>query len=339
MSDSSKKKPTIRDIAKLAGVSYQTVSLVINNKPGVSEKTRLEIMRLMNDLEYHPNRAAQMLTTRRSNTLELIIVDVFYGGGLASSTKTMARTAKQAGYNLLVSETDQAGLAKSVENARARMVDGIALYAPRLRLEDDRMLQLMQGMPFVRRDYLPGSRLAWVGFDQVHASRLAVEHLLSLGHTQIAAIPPVSAMHNGYWRNLSIRKVLAEHGLSLGPVAEGDYSISSGYEAARLIVASGQPFTALIAGTDGMAFGALRALREHGLHIPEDVSVVGFDNAELSVYTEPALTTVEFKFSQQDELAVRYLLEMIANPETELRHQILMPSLVIRESTRALRKI
>ncbi|MCK6576904.1 MAG: LacI family transcriptional regulator [Anaerolineae bacterium] len=329
----SRKQPTIRDIAKLAGVSYQTVSLVINDKPGVSEKTRREIVRLMGELGYRPNRAAQMLMTNRSHTLELIVVDVNYGGRLADSTKNMAHAAKEAGYSLLVSESTSQGLDAALESAAARLVDGVILYAPRLHMDDDELQRICRGIPVVRRDYVPSSRLAWVGFDQVHAARLATEHLLSLGHRQIAAVPPTSALHNGYWRHATIRSVLHEHDLKLVAVAEGDYSMRSGYEGVKQILASRQPFTGLIVGTDSMAQGALRALHEAGLHIPQEVSVVSFDNAELSLYTEPPLTTVEFRFIKQDELSIKYLLELIAEPQMELHHRILVPALLVREST------
>ena len=333
----TRKKPTtIRDIAKLADVSYQTVSLVINGKPGVSEKTRKRILRLMDDLDYRPNRAAQMLMTHRSNTLELIIVDVRYGGRLADSTKNMIRTARAAGYSLLISETDMDGLREALESAAARLVDGLIMYAPRLRMPDDEVLALCNGIPLVRRDYVPGSKIAWVGFDQAYATRLAVEHLIKLGHRQIAAIPPTSELLNGYWRYSTWRSVLLEHGLEPGPAFEGDYSMQSGYEAALRVLASGQPFTALVVGSDNMAVGALRALREAGLCVPDDVSVVGYDNTELVSFISPQLTTVDFKFAKQDELAVKYLLELIEDPQMELHQRVLMSDLIVRESTRSL---
>ena len=328
-----KKNTTIRDIARLADVSYQTVSLVINDKPGVSEKTRKKILRLMEELDYRPNRAAQMLTTNRSKTLEMLIVDVAYGGRLADSTKNAAHAARQAGYSLLVSETTFEELPEALENAAARLVDGIIMYAPRLNISDADLLKICNGIPIVRRDYIPSSRLAWVGFDQVYATRLAVEHLVELGHRQIASIPPTSELLNGYWRYTAWKNVLLEHGLEPGPVAEGDYSMRSGYEAAHKIIASGQPFTAIVVGTDHMAVGAMRALRERGIRIPEDVSMVGYDNTELSAYTEPPLTTIQFKFSKQDELAVKYLTELIADPQIELHQRVLLADLIVREST------
>lgn len=331
------QKLTIRDIAQRANVSYQTVSLVINNKPGVSEGTRKRILALMGELDYHPNRVAQMLSSNQSKTLELIIVDVHYGGRLADSTKNMAHTAKEAGYSLLVSETESSGLGAALSNAAARLVDGVILYAPRLRLSDDEMLKLASGLPMVRRDYMPGSKLAWVGFDQVYATRLATEHLISFGHRQIGCVPPAPDMINGYWRLLTWQNVLREHGLEPGPYVAGDYSMKSGYEAGLKLIDLNQPFTGIVVGTDTMAIGVLRALRERGLRVPEDVSVVSLDNAELASYTAPALTTVDFRFAKQDEMAVKFLLELLETPDMELHQRVLTPSgLVIRESTRAL---
>ncbi len=329
-----RKTITIRDIARQANVSYQTVSLVINNKPGVSDDTRKRILRLMHDLDYRPNRAAQMLTTNRSRTLELIVVDVQYGGRLADSTKNMVHIAKQSGYSLLVSETTRDELEAALQNAAARLVDGVIMYAPRLRMEDSQLLHLCGGLPLVRRDYTPGSKLAWVGFDQVYATRLAVEYLIELGHRQIAAIPPHSDLINGYWRYTTWKNVLLEHGLEPGPAVAGDYSMKSGYEAAHQLADMGVNFTALLVGTDGMAFGALRALGERGIRVPDDVSVISYDNTELSSYTQPSLTTVGFRFIKQDELAVKYLIELINDPEMELHQRVLMPDLIVRESTK-----
>jgi LacI family transcriptional regulator len=331
---SKKKNITIRDIAKLANVSYQTVSLVMNNKPGVSEKTRKRILRLMAEQDYRPNLAAQTLNTNRSHTLELIYVDVNYGGRLADSTNDMVRTASAADYSLLVSVTDATHLGTALDRAASRSVDGVIIHAPRLRIADDELLALCKGMPLVRRDYTPGSRLAWVGFDQQYATQLAVEHLIQLGHRQIAAIPPETDILNGYWRYTAWKNVLLEHSLRPGPAAFGDYSTHSAYKAAQHIIDSGAAFTAVVVGTDNMALGAIRAFHERGLRVPADVSVVSFDNTEIADYLEPPLTTVDFKFVKQEEIAVQFLLELIANPETELHQRVLLATLVVRQSTR-----
>jgi DNA-binding LacI/PurR family transcriptional regulator len=247
----------------------------------------------------------------------------------------MAHAAKKLGYSLLVSETDETGLANSLESASDRMIDGVVLYAPRLRIADETLLALCNDIPLVRRDYVPESRLTWVGFDQVKATRSAVEHLLALGHRQIAAVPPIDDILNGYWRHKAWVDTLAAHGLQPGPSSRGDYSMSSGYSAACRVLESGQPFSAIVVGTDNMAVGVLRALREQGLRVPDDVSVIGMDNSEIAVYLDPPLTTVDFYFRQQDEIAIQSLTELLANPTTDYKQHILSSELIVRESTRA----
>lgn len=336
MTVTKQKQPvTLRDVAKLADVSYQTVSLVVNDKPGVSEETRKRIRKLLHQLDYRPNKGAQMLSTNRSRMLELVLVDVHYAGRLADTTKNMANIAKAHDYSLLVSETDAAHLEDAIRSARSRLVDGVIWYAPRLKVSDDDLLRLFDGLPMVRRDYVPDSKLPWVGFDQVYASRTATEHLIGLGHRHIAAIPPELDILNGYWRANTCRAVLLEQGLTPGPVAYGDYSIGSGYKAAQRLLESSETFTAVVVGTDNMALGAMRAFRDHGLSMPADVSIVSFDNTEFAAYLEPPLTTVDFSFKRQDEVAVSYLLELLDNPETAFHQRILTPDLVVRESTRA----
>jgi DNA-binding LacI/PurR family transcriptional regulator len=331
-----KKKITIRDVAQRAGVSYQTVSRVLSGNGSVAGKTRERVLQAVHELDYVPNKIAQMLTTNQSYTLELIIVDVLHGGRLADSINNMAHAAKDADYSLLVTTTDTDGLEGALENAAARLVDGVIMYAPRLRITDEKLTELCDGLPLVRRDYVPDSKLAWIGFDQVYSTRMAVEYLINLGHRHIAAIPPSLSLINGYWRCSTWEQVLRKHGLEPGPMHEADYTMRSAYEAAQHILATGSPFTALLVGSDTMALGAMRALREQGLRIPDDISVVSFDNAELAAYTDPALTTVDFKFTQQDVMTVKYLVDILQDPEMELHQRVLLPNLVVRESTRAL---
>lgn len=335
MAQQRKKKITIREVAQHAGVSYQTVSRVLNASESVAEETRKKVQEAMVALDFVPNKVAQMLTTNRSQTLELIIVDVAFAGRFAESMNAMAAAAREVGYNLLVtSAAAESDLQDILENAAARLVDGIVMYAPSLRMPDEQMLALCNGIPLVRRDYIPNSRLAWVGFDQVYATRMAVEYLIELGHQQIAAIPPSLELINGQWRYETWKETLLKHNLEPGPMCESRYTFSGGYAAMCRILDSKQPFTAVLVGSDTMALGALRALREHNLRIPEDVSVMSFDNAELSAFTEPPLTTIDFDFRQQDTMAVKYLVEILQNPDMKLYQRVLLPDLIIRQSTR-----
>jgi LacI family transcriptional regulator, lactose operon repressor len=331
-----KKKVTIRDVAQEAGVSYQTVSRVLNESDTVARSTRKRVLQAVHDLDYTPNKVAKMLTTNRSYTLELLVVDVLHGGRFADSIKNMAYAARDAGYGLLVTTADVENLELAFNNAAARLTDGVIMYAPTMRITDEQLLALSDGMPIVRRDYAPDSRLAWVGFDQVYATRMAVEYLIDLGHRQIAAIPPSERLINGFWRRTAWEATLRQHGLEPGPVDGAEYTMRSAYDAACRILATGKPFTAILVGSDTMTLGVLRALREHGCRVPEDISVLSFDNAELSAYTDPPLSTIHFKFAQQDAMAVKYLVDLLNNPEMELHQRILLPDLVIRESTRKL---
>ena len=329
-----RNRVTIRDVARESGVSYQTVSRVINNSPNVAETTRQRVLQVMHKLNYQPNKAAQMLTTNRSFLLETILVNVDLPGNLAKSTKTMVHTAKGLGYSLLVSECEVHELGATLESATSRLVDGVVMYAPNLQVSDEALLDICGNMPLVRRDYVPGSKVAWVGFDQVHAARLAVDHLVGLGHCHIAEICPDLRYLNGYWRHRGWEEALAAHGLTPGPSVSGVYNMQSGYEGALALLDSRKPFTAIVIGTDKMALGAMRALRERGIRIPDDVSIVSMDNAELAAYVDPPLTTVEFKFEKQDELVVKYLVELIRDPDMQVHQRVLMPSLIVRESTR-----
>jgi LacI family transcriptional regulator len=329
-----KKKITIRDVAQRAGVSYQTVSRVLNGSDMVARSTRQRVLQAVQELDYTPNKIAKMLTTNRSYTLELMVVDVLPGGRFAESINNMAYAARDAGYSLLVTTTDAEHLGLAFDNAAARLSDGVIMYAPSLRITDDQLVALSDGMPLVRRDYVPDSKLAWVGFDQVYSTRVAIEYLIDLGHRHIAAIPPLSRYVNGHWRHIMWEVTLRQHGLEPGPVSESDFTMSGAYEATNRILATQLPFSAILVGSDTMAMGVLHALRERCLHVPDDVSLISFDNAELAAYTDPPLTTINFKFAQQDVIAVKYLADLVNLPEMELHQRILLPDLVIRGSAR-----
>jgi LacI family transcriptional regulator len=329
-----RKKITIRDVAQKAGISYQTVSRVLNGNDNVAEDTRKRVLQAMEELDFVPNKIAQMLTTNRSHTLELIVVDIMRGGRFADSIRNMALTARDVGYDLLVTMADEDDLGVALENAAARLVDGVVMYAPSLHISDEKLLELCDGMPLVRRDYVADSRLAWVGFDQVYATRMAIDHLIELGHRQIAAIPPTLSLINGQWRYTIWKETLQKHGLEPGPMSDARYTSGSGYEAMKHILSTRIPFTAVMVGSDVMALGAMCALREHGVRIPDDVSVISFDNAELASFTDPPLTTIDFDFRQQDIMAVKYLVEILSDPDMKLHQRILLPDLIVRESTR-----
>ena len=327
-------RPTIRDVARAAGVSHQTVSRVLNEHPKVAPATRERVLRAMRQLGFQRNLAAQMLTTQRSRTIQVIVVD----GGSPFEVPLLNAT-EGGGYFTMYSECTAGTLPQMFNMAAARLVEGIFLYAPKLRIEDEELLAMCHGIPVVRRDFALGStKFTWVGYDQVRATQLAVEHLIDLGHRQVAEVTGSLKAINASLRHETWKKTLLDHGLEPGPTASGDYSttqaaMQTGYEGMCQLVKSGVEFTAVMVANDLMAIGALHALRENGLRVPEEVSVVSFDNRPHARYLDPPLTTVAFDFGLQNRLAFQFLFQLIKDPDTPPHQHVLLADLVVRQST------
>jgi LacI family transcriptional regulator len=327
-------RPTIRDVAREASVSYQTVSRVLNESPSVAPATRQRVLRVMKKMGYQRNVAAQMLNTNRSYTIQIINL-----GGKFPFEIPLPEAASKAGYSAIYAECTSDTFAQTLDMAAARMVDGIFLYAPKLLIDDKILLDMAHGIPIVRRDYAIGSKITWVGYDQVRAAELAVQHLIDLGHRQIAEVTGLLEAINPRLRHETLERMLSTHGLEPVASAAGDYfshdrAVRSGYEGMHQLIESGAPFTAIVVGNDQMAIGALSALFECGLRVPEDVSVVGFDNSYFSRFLIPPLTTVAFNFDLQSRLAFQFLFEQIENPHIEPHQHVLLPELIVRHSTR-----
>lgn len=331
-----KNRPTIHDVAREAGVSYQTVSRVLNNSSEVAAATRERVLQIMEAMGYQRNVAAHMLNTNRSHIIQVITLE-----GKFPFEIPLPEAASKAGYSALYAECTNETFARTLDMAAARMVDGIFLYAPRLNIEDKKLLEMCHGIPIVRRDYAIDSKITWVGFDQVRATELAFQHLFALGHRQIAEITGALEAINPRIRHEALMKELNTHGLEPAAVVRGDYSsderaFTSGYEGMKELVKSGVFFTAAVISNDKMALGAISALHEQGLRVPDDVSIIAFDNSSFSRFLIPPLTTVAFNFSLQSRLAFQFLFELIENPETEPHQHILLPELVVRQSTRSI---
>ena len=333
MASKKNKRPTIRDVAREAGVSYGTVSRVINDHPEVAADTRARVQRVMDEMGYQRNLGAQMLTTKQSNIIEIIVMDVYFGIVLPR----LGKFVNAAGYSTLYAECTQSTFAATLDTAAARLVDGIMLYAPRLQMSDEELLAMSHGIPIVRRDYVLESKLTWVGYSQEHATRLAVQHLIENGHTQIAEITGSLDFINPRLRHETLLNILATQNLEPGPSYEGDYStfalaMKTGYEGVCEFIRRGEPFTAIMVVNDHVATGALSALHEHGLRVPEDVSIVSFDDDPKASYLIPPLTTVRFDFDIQNRLASQFLLEQINDPEYRHHQHVLIPDLIVRKS-------
>jgi DNA-binding LacI/PurR family transcriptional regulator len=325
------KRPTLRDVAREAGVSYQTVSRVINGDEHVASATRDRVLKTINKLGFRPNRAAQILQTERSHTLEVIM----FTSGFNRFLSEMARTAHELGYHFVISAIFPDEFATALESAASRFIDGVLLI-PLIPVIDDyhELMRLSDGVPFVQIGARLGADLPSVIYDQAQGARLAVQHLLDLGHTEIAEISGPLLNYDAQDRHEGWLVTLKENGIEPGLSFDGGFTIEGGYEAMNRLLDTGAHFTAVFIGNDSMAMGAHTALREHGLRVPDDVSMVSFDDLPESAHFVPGLTTIRQDFLLLGRLATEYLVSLIEAPDTPIHQRVLQPKLIVRESTR-----
>jgi LacI family transcriptional regulator len=331
----SSKRYTIYDVAEAAGVSYQTVSRVINNSPNVSGETRSRVIDAIETLQYRPNKSAQVLNTQRSHLLEVIAMDISTG---APAIDTMSYVAKQRGYKVMISAIDPEDLEPVLNDALGRSIDGIIFICSVERIPSSQFQALCQKIPFVRMIAEFGTDVPSVALDQQHGSRLATQHLIELGHRHIAEIRGPRQNVDSLARHEGWLAALKEAGLQTGPSAPGRFTVDGGYSAVESLLDSGEPFTAIVSANDEMAVGAIRALSDRGLRVPDDISIVGFDDVHYAAYITPPLTTIRQDFRLMARCTIDYLIELIEKPETPLQQHIIVPQLVIRQSTRSIVK-
>ena len=335
------ENPTSRDIADIAGVSQATVSRALRNSPLVRQETRDRIQEIARELNYFVNRNAAGLRTHQSNTLALLLFDesdetdtrlnLFFWSMLDNITRAAARL----GYDVLVS-LQQATNDWHIEYQASNRADGLILlgygdyaeYREKLAALAAANTRFIIWGPIVKDQ--PGHSF---GCDNESGGYQATRHLVDLGRRRIAYLgrkesysPEHAARYNGYAR------ALREAGLQPNDKlrVKADNSESVGYRAARELLNSGEKFDAIFASTDLIAIGAMRALQESGLHVPDDVSVVGFDDMPLAEYVTPALTTVQQNAQMAGEGLVEGIVGLIKGEPVESK--LMAPRIVVRES-------
>lgn len=329
------KAITLHDVASHSGVSYQTVSRVINNQPNVAESTRKRVLESIRELNYRPNRAARSLVTHRSETIAIVSFGTsFYGPG--QMVANITQHAKDRGYRVspgAIQRLDREEVKAALDEIHGHLIDGIIMVAPLVSDFAREIGEFVGRIPIVQIDTKPQSGFASVSICQSHGGKLAVEHMINLGHRRIAEISGPLNWYDAIMRHQSWIDTMAQHDLPHAMSVEGNWTAQSGYEGVQTLLANSAKFTALVVANDQMALGAIAALNEHGLSIPEDVSVVGFDDIPESGYYLPALTTIRQDFSALGEQAVDYLVSLIQHPKTPIHQRVLYPELIIRRST------
>ncbi len=335
------ERPTSRDVARLAGVSRTTVSLVLNNVPDVhiSPETRQRVLEAAQQLGYYPDASARRLVRGKTHTIALVwhrgpdrlYRDAFLPGLLQGLTGA----ARQYGYHVLFRpiEADEPDDAY-VELARGRHTDGLILSGPRS--DDDALIHLYQDQfPLVLHGQLPETDIPSVDVDNVQGAGAAVEHLLRLGHRRIGMITNAPLAYTASQQRLEgYRRALEGWGLPYDDtlVRYGNFDEESGLRAMESLLALDPPPTAVFVASDMVAIGALRALREHNLRVPEGIALVGFDNIAAARFITPALTTVHVPAFGLGWAAAELLIRLIEGDrpaETQVR---LETELIVRES-------
>ncbi len=336
----TRKKPskviTIVDVAREAGVSYATVSRVVNNKPTVKTETRARVLQAMTRMGYQANLQARSLAGGRSNVIGLLVVDLStqYLGEIMYGIDDVLAVRQ---YELMLYTTHRR---KTKESAYVNMMangmaDGLLILLPR---DPDAYLESLRerDLPYVLIDHHSRNEADLAVYAaNVQGGFEATKHLIDLGHTRIGLITGWMDMTSAQDRLEGYKQALADCGLPLDPTltVEGDFTQASGYHGAMQLLDLPEPPTAIFASNDVSAIGVLDAARTRGLRVPDDLSVIGFDDIPMAALLNPPLTTIRQPLQDMGRIATTLLLDRIREPEQEKSSVVLPTELVVRGST------
>jgi DNA-binding LacI/PurR family transcriptional regulator len=333
---------TLRDVARLAGVSFRTVSNVVNGYQYVSDATRARVEAAIAELGYQPNYSARSLRLGRSNLLGLAVptLSIGYFGELASEIIDIARSR---GYTVLTEQTNSSREREldAVQGARRQMTDGLLINPLALNSDDATIFETERPVVLLGENVF-SSTVDHVTMQNVAATQAGTEYLIRLGHRRIAfiglAAPGGASVGTSVLRTEGYRRGLAAQGIEHDPRLElsaGSWAYEDGVSAVRSLLSAGVGFDAVFAATDVLAMGALHGLQTSGLDVPRDVSVLGFDDLVEGRYTTPTLSTVDGGRRQIADIAVDVLLARIESPTSPVAFREVAFSLIERESTRS----
>lgn len=326
---------TIKEVAKKAGVSTATVSRVFNNAGVVDEETRRRVKEVAHELRYTPNALGRGLSTRRTDAIGLLLPDL-HGEFFSEVIRGADQAAQQNRYHLLVSSshTTREALQSALQVMRGR-VDGLIVMSPSI---DEHSLKenLPRSLPVVLLNCLvDDDSYDSFNIDNYTGAYEMVRHLVQHGHQRVAVIKGTEKNLDAEERLRGYRQALREAGAELHAELEvfGNFSESSGYDAAqKLLMLRAHP-TAIFAANDSMALGALSALREMGVAVPQEIALAGFDDVPISRFLSPALSTVHVPITDLGAIAIQKLIHAFTEKNAHVKQQALVPtSLVLRES-------
>jgi DNA-binding LacI/PurR family transcriptional regulator len=328
------RAPNIRDVARLAGVSHQTVSRVLNNHPSIRESTKQRVLEVMTELQYRPNRAARALVTSHSRTIG-VLASQRSQYGPSSIIQSIELAAQDAGYLVStanITATDEDSIVTALDHLNAQAIEGLVIIAPQVRVVRA-ISNLDLRVPFVTMSTTDGTEDHAVAVDQVAGARLATRHLIELGHRDIYHLAgpqdwiEAEARMHGFLQEMNAQDVP-----TTAPIL-GDWSADFGYYAGRELMRV-RDFTAIFSSNDQMALGLIHAIRDAGQDVPHDVSIVGFDDIPEAAHFWPPLTTVRQDFPELGRRCVAQLLGTMGKAPSGYAGPI-QPELIVRRSTAA----
>ncbi|HEV7955890.1 MAG TPA: LacI family DNA-binding transcriptional regulator [Marisediminicola sp.] len=330
------RAPNIRDVARLAGVSYQTVSRVLNNAASIRPSTRQRVLEIIDQVGYRPNQAARALVTSKSRTIGVLLSQTAHYGP-TTSLRAIEDAAREAGYLITttsLSASDYESVAGGLEHLMSQAIEGLVVIAPQVRVFDA-FKELALTIPLVTLDSTGTDALRSLSVDQILGARLATRHLIDLGHQEILHISGPQDWIEAEARMRGFLQEINAADLPTHPPILGDWTAEFGYHVGRELLGS-RDFTAVFAANDQMALGVFHAIRDAGLDVPRDVSVVGFDDIPEARHFWPPLTTVRQDFAELGRRSIALLLGELEG-ETDLNHDSILPELVVRDSAGPIR--
>ncbi|MEM7111475.1 MAG: LacI family DNA-binding transcriptional regulator [Chloroflexota bacterium] len=337
------KRVTINDVAKVAGVSRQTVSRAMNDKGEISPDTKKRVMAAVRELGYQPNRMAQSMVTRRTRTVGVVLADIT-NPFFPEVAKGIQDTARSNDYNILLcNSADEEGVEiATLYSLAAQGVDGIILFAHQTtNAELQTFADGFDGPIVVVNRFFKHPKVQMIIVDNLKGAKTAVSHLINQGHTAIGFITNAVEHASQMRRVQGYKETLAEHGLPQPEswIAYTEPTLQGGYEAAKKLLQEHKDLTAVFTYNDLLAIGTMRACKEIGRRVPEDIEIIGFDDILLASMVAPTLSSVHVDKYKLGQTAMKHLLKLIDDKDEPFTTIHIDVELVLRESTKNLGNI
>lgn len=326
---------TIYEVSKLAGVSLATVSRVMNGSGKVTPRTRDKVESAMKKLGYRPNSIAQSLASNRSNSVG-VLVPMFYGPFYGELLSGLEAELRDAGKHAIITagHSDEASEKAGIEFLLSRNCDALILFVDMV--SDQYLVELDEaGTPIVLLSRLvPEMATRCINLNNEMGGYLATKSALVLGHTRVAYISGPLWKKDSNQRLAGHRRALAEHGVEFDPrlMVEGDYEEEGGRRAMEQLLQSSHPFSVVICANDEMAAGVYGVTRDKEILVPDEISIIGFDNVFFTRYFRPKLTTINFPVREMGQMAARCVLKNVYNQQQLEIQNTFQPELVMRTS-------